>query len=338
LTIYGIRLNGIRLKGTDMATRIENQPFDTATANFKLWTGFIRNLILTTCGWTQTTDTGQTNPTTVASAPANGSIVYELYQATDTLAATKPLIVRIEYGQISALPSISITVGTGSNGTGTITNATNKLRTYTYTTAAAPTLGSTTYSCIGSGDASGFRFLMWRDFAGSNPLTVPCFFAVERARNTSGAFIGDYATLFGYGANLDSANSTGFGGDNQFMLRQQSVISAGGIGNYELAWLTFQSVLASGGLGTSVAAVPCFPMIGYLGNPSMDVLTAKGTDFAEASINSIQIYGSAHSYFFSKVSSLSGIGNLTWCDAVTNNNQAINAHNSNNQGLLFRYE
>ena len=52
-----------------MATRLESQPYDTATANFKLWAGFVRNLVLTTSGWTQTSDTGQTNPTTVGTAP-----------------------------------------------------------------------------------------------------------------------------------------------------------------------------------------------------------------------------------------------------------------------------
>jgi hypothetical protein len=316
-----------------MATLLQTQPYDTATANFKLWTGFIRTLFLTTCGWTATADTGQTNPTTVVTAPTTGNYIYEIYQATDALAGSAPLIAKIEYGQSGSCPSIAITIGTGSSGTGTITGGGARMRTNACAFNVGSTLGATTYDCVGSGDASGFRFLMWRNYAGTNPLSVPCVFAVERSRSSAGAYTGDYATVFMYGPGPDAGGpnfqiTTGF--------RQQTVLASGAAGNLEPSWLTFCSDLSTAGLGANVAAIPCFPMPGYLGNPSEDLLCGKGTDFGEASSNSISIYGGSHTYFFTKVSNLFYLGALT--HEIINGTLATPGSIAAAQGLLFRYE
>ncbi len=323
-----------------MATRLESQPYDTATANFKLWTGFIRHVFLTDAGWTATSDTGQTNPTTVGAAPTNGNSIYEVYQATDALSGTAPLMAKVEYGQFNSAPSISITIGTGSNGSGVITGGGNKFRTSGQGANPSGTLGGTGYECVGSADASGIRFLMWRNYAGANPLRIPCFFAIERSRDSSGAYTGDYATIFVYGHDLDYPNANG---TQSVMFRQQSILAGGGAGSVEQAWLTFQSTNGTASLGTNVAVVPLFNFATGLGNPSEDLLCGKAADFPEAGSVSVQVYGSAHTYYCSKVGYLPALGNLTYAALNNNLNEIPNAENPYNnqtqaQCLLFRYE
>ncbi len=317
-----------------MAIRLEAQPYDTATANFKLWTGFIRHIFLTDAGWTATADTGQTNPTTVGSAPTTGNFIYEIYQATDALAGSSPLVVKVEYGNLGSSPSIAMTIGSSTNGSGVVNGGGTRLVLNKNAATLGTTLGSTTYDCIGSGDASGVRFLMWRNYGGANIPKVPCFFAIERSRDSTGAYIGDYATIYAYGVSFDAAASFPF---PQF--RQQTVfLPSGAGGNLEPAWLTFQTANPSAALGTSIAAVPNFPMPGYLGNPSEDVLCGKGADFTEAGVsNSVQIYGSTHNYYSTKVADLPYSGGLVY-SPINTNTSPDPATISSSQGLLFRYE
>lgn len=316
-----------------MATLLQSQPYDVATANFNLWTGFIRQLFLTTSAWTQTADTGQTNPTTVVTAPTTGNFIYEIYQATDALSSTSPIVAKVEYGQLGSAPSIAITIGPSTNGSGIVNGGGYRFVINKLIDVPGNTYSGSAYDCIGSGDASGVRFMMWRNYAGTNPKVVPCFFAIERSRDSSGAYIGDYITIYCYGWGFDGVNFT-----QPLQFRQQTMfLPSGGAGNEETSWLTFQTTLASAGLGTNVAAVPLFPMPGYLGNPSLDLLCAKGGDFSEASTgNVLQVYGTTHNYYFSKVADLGFMGGLVY--SPIGSTSIDPDHISSNQGLLFRYE
>jgi hypothetical protein len=105
-------------------------------------------------------DTGQLDLTTVTRPAANGFAGYKMYRAKDSLAATKPLYVKIEFGLATGTtngPTVRRTAATGSNGAGTLTGPTQ-----TSSTVVAPTTaGSSEQQLIGSGGAHSAWVLTW---------------------------------------------------------------------------------------------------------------------------------------------------------------------------------
>jgi len=90
---------------------------------------FISN-ILTSGGWIQTSDTGQTASASFGSATGTvASLGYQIWCMNDSLQGTYPVFVKLEYGAGWVYsPSYNypnagvwVTIGTGSNGSGTIT-------------------------------------------------------------------------------------------------------------------------------------------------------------------------------------------------------------------------
>lgn len=98
---------------------------NTSTATFDAWINEIYTNLVTNCGLTQTADTGQlANPTTVAlPGTTQTSAGYYIFRFNDTLQATSPIFIKLEFGtgNTTTGPAMWITVGTGSNGSGTIT-------------------------------------------------------------------------------------------------------------------------------------------------------------------------------------------------------------------------
>lgn len=74
-------------------------------------------------GLIKTADTGQINFATVVKPGASTAGGYEIYRFNDSMQATAPIFFKIEYGTggNTSIPSIWLTVGSGSNGLGTIT-------------------------------------------------------------------------------------------------------------------------------------------------------------------------------------------------------------------------
>ena len=109
----------------------------TSDAGFRTW-GTEFNAQLTAIGLTNTTDTGQINWTTVTRAAANTAAGYEIWRFTDTLQATTPIFMKIEYGTgySANFPQIWITVGQGSSGAGAITGVTSSRFNAGYTSLA----------------------------------------------------------------------------------------------------------------------------------------------------------------------------------------------------------
>lgn len=89
---------------------------------FREW-GLELNTKLAACGLVQTSDTGQVNWTTVTRAGTNANAGYEIWRFADSIQATAPIFIRIDYGTSSnvSAPRIMVTVGTGTNGAGTLT-------------------------------------------------------------------------------------------------------------------------------------------------------------------------------------------------------------------------
>jgi hypothetical protein len=97
----------------------------TNDADFRSWGSKIAAGIASV-GLVQTADTGQINWTTVTKPTlANTSAGYEIYRFNDTLQATAPVFIKVEYGTgaSAAIFSLWITVGNLTNGAGSFTGA-----------------------------------------------------------------------------------------------------------------------------------------------------------------------------------------------------------------------
>lgn len=176
-----------------MATTFQKdiQPSNSTDALFRAWCVFLRDAILT--GLVQTADTGQMDFTTVvAPVAANTKKGYIIVRMNDSLQATKPVYVRIDFGSGSAanLPGVWLTIGTGSDGAGTISGA-------VFSPGVAPDVS-------GSSNGTG-RTNSSHSSASTSHCAVALFvestavfcmtFSIERGRTSAGAEDGDFVFL-----------------------------------------------------------------------------------------------------------------------------------------------
>lgn len=299
-----------------MATLTGNYPCDNSTlANFKSWAQAI-STAFSTFGWVQTADTGQVNWSTISSVSA----VYEIWKANDSFASTLPIYIKIQYGNGTGYPQLQVTVGTGSNGTGTITG--NIITGAPWViNSLNQNQGSTLYPCWFSGSAGEFRMWMWGTTAG-NPA-IGNLLVIERSKDGSGNNTADYFTVL-------TANQYYYGnGPNQ-----QS-ISNSGVSNRDYGFIcpTLTNGSNTGYAFGSVAALPVFPMVGYVGNPMLGIMAISFQDAAPNSIVTVtSMYGSTHTYL--AINGQAGGNN----GSGLNNAFALRAQSGANMAGLMRYE
>lgn len=139
---------------------------------------------LAAVGLVQTSDTGQINWTTVTRAGLSSNAGYEIWRFNDTIQATAPIFIRIDYGTGSntSAPRMNFTVGTGSNGSGTITGtALSTARTVSNGTSAENSdTARVSYMC----GAEGFFGFLWKFGASGNSSG---FFQICRTCDSAGA-------------------------------------------------------------------------------------------------------------------------------------------------------
>jgi len=131
----------------------------SSDATFRAW-GSELAAKMAACGMVQAADTGQVNWATVTRPAVNSLGGYEIWTFGDSLQATAPIYLRVEYrtGAGATNPEIRITVGTGSNGSGTITGtALTASRTITRATAGSATTRQS-YMC----HTAGFFGFFWK--------------------------------------------------------------------------------------------------------------------------------------------------------------------------------
>lgn len=158
--------------------------FFNVDADFQAWVQGIHNALAALGTLTQTADTGQINPATVVKPAANAVAGYEVWRFSDTLQATVPVFIKIEYagGSPATRPNLYVTVGSGSNGAGTLTGQVG-------TRAQLNPSGDKTsgavlpmYACNG-GDGSALQLAVNIDLASS---TYGFMFHVMRPRDNNG--------------------------------------------------------------------------------------------------------------------------------------------------------
>lgn len=164
-------------------------------ANFRAWAQFIHDGLIA-AGMVQTSDTGQANLATITVPVAiNTYPYYEVFRLGDSLHATKPVYLKVEYGASGATtrPSSRYTVGPGTDGAGGITAGWGAVM-----TPPATASSSAAQTCYCSGDGSSFVLSMWTTFT---TASTSFQFFLERSRDHNGLPTGD-GLAFGYGGNV----------------------------------------------------------------------------------------------------------------------------------------
>lgn len=178
-----------------------NQP--TTAAQWQTWG---QNLAagFAGVGLVQTTDTGQVSWTTVGSGAAPGVSVligYEIYKFNDTLQATAPVFIRVEYRTTAttALGYLQISVGRGTNGAGTLTSGSVSIPAILSATADT---AARSYLFVSDGSNLGVA-AMWG--ATSNVAGVGSWL-LSRTQDSGGAYNGD--GYWWFGTNVASGGTT----------------------------------------------------------------------------------------------------------------------------------
>ena len=182
-----------------------------STANFRAWAQAMHDSFAAV-GMVQTTDTGQINISTAAPSSAGVYVGYEIWRFADSLQATKPVFVKVEYGSgvnSTVQAAARFTVSNGTNGAGTLNGTllmnSQQIQGQYQTADTAP---QPAFFC---GDTSSIVFA-WptsNATAGFRPSVV----MIERTRNTDGTPNGDAVgfTLmqgYGYGSNASQYGDT----------------------------------------------------------------------------------------------------------------------------------
>jgi hypothetical protein len=173
---------------TSTTTTVINQ---TTDAGFQTW---IQEIItqLAAVGLTQTSDTGQINPSTVT-RPGSGSTSagYTIWRFDDTLQSTKPIFIKIEFGTSlgTNYPQLWVQTSTGTNGAGTLnaTGLTGKQTVCTYFSANGLT-SYPSYFCYNA--TLGFFGMAWKVGVNGSGWTGGSIF-VGRSNDSSGNSTGD---------------------------------------------------------------------------------------------------------------------------------------------------
>jgi hypothetical protein len=260
-------------------------PDNSTDTNFRAWGSWI-STELAAMGWVQTADTGQINWTTVTHPTvANTAQGYEIWRMADTLQATAPVVIKLEYGggAAAADPSVWITAGTASNGAGTLTGAATTRQQlqcgFTSTSFALP--------CYISGATNRLQLAMFTNglaIAGSGAAGF--MVALERTHDNTGADTNTAVTFAGCNDN------------SGWKTVQQTLPTTGGGGApaMETNTISFATSNTSGTYGTSTGVGPIFPFLGQYLNPLVGLLTAILPDVSCLATATLAPYGTNHNY------------------------------------------
>lgn len=162
-----------------MATRSWSSFYNLAgDTEFRQWAQGVSDTF--TAFLVKTADTGQIANPIVAVRPAiNSAAGYEVFRFDDTHQPDYPLFIKVEYGvgSTQTIPTIWITVGTGSDGAGAITGV--RLARLLLNRGAPPTAGVSYEHAASGGDG-------WFALAMALGSTTGLFLLIDRNRDING--------------------------------------------------------------------------------------------------------------------------------------------------------
>jgi hypothetical protein len=262
--------------------------FFNTDADFRTWCQGIA-AALVACGLVKTGDTGQIDNTTVAKPAAiNTAQGYEIYRFADTLQATRPVYIKIEYGSGGAAsrPGLWVTTGTGTTGAGTLTG---QVGTRTQIRATSDKTAGATLPVYASGAQSStdsrIVVALNQDLATPN-VNYGFGFVIERLPDSSGTPTGDGIWTYYW---TPPGSSTCF---SQVIPTPSGAVPSGGIVPPIIAAETAGGNSAFGG------DVAMQPPIVSLGKAYVltGVLTYNNPDLGAGASVTVSLYGATRTY------------------------------------------
>lgn len=300
-------------------------------AHYVGWGQAVSDRIAAT-GMTKTADTGQVAWGSVATLPtASAYPHYEIWQFTDTLQATMPMFMKIEYGAASTVgnPAIRIQFGTGTDGAGMLTGVTSRQQGTNNLVAST----SATSNIYAAGDGSFLTLIVGLPYNGplyKTPLIMALF---DRSRDNTGSAVGDGAFV-GFIANSgNSSLGNNYNSDIPPSAVYQQMYSTS-LGVWGTASPGMPVLLGGNHFGTAftLSESGAMPMVTLhpLPHPGLACLGAYKDDFIAGMVVSINVLGSLHTYIAldSTVNSCNPMG---FASTFDNSNGLIHS-------LLVRYE
>jgi hypothetical protein len=244
-------------------------------ADFRAW-GSGLSAQLAAVGLVKTADTGQIDWTTAVRPAASGYSGYEIWRFNDTLQATKPVYIKIEYGGSSTVdrPSFRATIGTGTNGAGILTGQLGVVR--SFSPSGSKTAGATLASYC-SGSSNRLNLVTNLD---NGSASYAMTFLVERTKTADGSVTGDGIVSLG----IVASSSATFQ-----VIPFSGTIPASASLNMALG---FDGMVSSAGV--QIALNPTFAAVGKSLMASW--LSYKHVDIGELVPFSINHLGGLHTY------------------------------------------
>lgn len=270
--------------------------------SYRTWVQAVHNAIAS-FGWTQTGDTGQLTISTLA-ARGNG---YEIWALGDTLQATHPFYMKLEYHPTAFGPGFFVTFGTATDGAGNITTQTSQRLGF-----GCRTDTTVQQNCYFSGDTNRLQMALW-DGPTSNESVV---ISIERSKNSSGVDTGDALLVF-----LAASNNNGTG-SGLYGAWSGVVPSSGTVVNAQNVWSApFNQAQLTMAYGSAIGVGIPIPFNTLPYQYGMGVLIYQSSDFGYATFPIVPIYGANHNYI--------ALNQNTYYSAT---NPSCNTH------ILMRYE
>lgn len=248
-------------------------------ASWQALSGFIDQAIQAD-GWTLTTDTGQTDPSTAALPVANNSGVFRLYKSPGTLT---PVYVKISYERDAANhPQLGIQVGTGTNGAGALTGVTTTHKTLD------TNIGAAAAQCYVSGDTGWLTILLIR-----TDLGAALNYLLDRSVDANENYTSDYITQIGY--------------SDAVAVTQESKMLAGGTQPFSNNRIVCPAPDNAGSwiIDTFLSIPLMLPVVrGGLAqhSPNCCVHSGSAADFTANTQTVVNVYGTNHTYIVSPTS------------------------------------
>jgi hypothetical protein len=236
----------------------------------------------------------------------------EIWASNDTLSSTNKLFVKILYGTNSttntAIPQPVFYFGNATDGLANITQNYNWGTTVPATPVATVTAsGTAVWESDFAGTSGRFHALVWRGYSAASP-TATLVIDIERSHDNNGNDTDAYWTIILCGASGSSGAQI-----------SQSIFKpgAGGAGIIDIT-----TGGSGGGIHTivtqvkqsynnSVPVLPVFPLVGYVGNPLLGVISMKAGDTGEGALVATTFYGTSHTYLMSVGGGAAAFGGTT---------------------------
>lgn len=251
----------------------------------------------TDLGWVRTSDTGQIDPTAVLKPTvANTAAGYDIFRMGDTLQATAPFFVKLEYGNGAGTSqtSIWVTVGTGTNGAGTLTGNVSA-RQQIQTSSADSNLRTSSFA----GGPNRIAVIIFYDAV--SPTNNTRTFSIERSHADNGNDTAERVDFVG----ILSTSASFF----------QMIFTPGqGTPPVRTALTTIPCLATPGPTypGTLGTVVGCFPIFanydGPLRNPMMGMMFFTVNEIASLQDAPVIMYGVSRTYRTLPLSALYAYG------------------------------